>query len=129
MELSDRVWKCEQDIASILDRLGTVENKSAGAWRTIAEVNSDVKTLRAEIGSVKKDVETLRDRFGKMEIDMKENKSTMASMLKLMRIMMVVLVFVAAISIGFFAYIWKHDAELAKSILALGSTVSKVVHI
>lgn len=127
VDLDTRVFQCEKDIKDLIAKYSAVEDKVKGAWKTIGEVNVEVGNLRTEIGQVKKDVETLQKRFTNMEIDMKETKTTMTSMLRLIKIMMIVLIFVGAISIGFFVYIWKHDAELATSILTLGSAMSKAL--
>lgn len=127
MELDDRMWHCEQDIKNIVDRLGKVEDKSSSAWKTINKVNSDVEGLTQEMNAVKKNVSDLSARFTKMEVDMKEQKIAVNSIQKLLKIIAVLLVFMIIISVVFFVYIWKNDAELAKGILTLGGTVSKTL--
>ena len=59
--------------------------------------------------------------------DVKIVKSQQGGINRKLKILLAVVSVLSVISVGFFVYIWKHDAELAKSILALGSTIAKTV--
>ncbi len=118
--LEDRVYTNERDIKAIYDRLGAVEDKSSGAWRTIAE-------QRDEMANVKADVRTLTDKVTGMEVDMKEQKISMKEQRRLLKVIVILLVVYGVISVGFFIYIWRHDADLAKSLLTFGTMVGGAI--
>lgn len=113
MELTERVDRLEQNFISVIDRLSKVEDKSAGAWNTIREINNRM--------------DKLEKRMETMEADVKQVKSGQQSTNKSLKVLIAVVSVLCVISAGFFVYIWRHDAELAKSILTLGSAVAKVV--
>lgn len=113
MDLEQRVFTLETDIKHLFDRMGKVEDKSEGAWKTIRETKSEITTLRQEVDELKKDV--------------KQMKSEQAGMSKKLTAIMVILSVLGVICLGFFVYIWRHDAELAKSILTLGTTIGSIV--
>lgn len=113
MDLEQRVFTLETDIKHLFDRMGKVEDKAASAWNTIREVNQ-------RMDKIEKRMETV-------ESDVKQIKSEQAGMSKKLTSIVVILSVLGVICIGFFVYIWKHDAELAKSILTLGTTIGKIV--
>ena len=113
MDIEQRVYTLEQDIKTLYDRMGKVEDKAAGAWNTIREING-------RMDKIEKRMETV-------EADVKQIKSEQGSMSKKLTAIMVILSVLGVICVGFFVYIWKHDAELAKSILTLGTTIGKIV--
>jgi len=108
-----RMQRIEGKLPEIFDRLGKVEDKAAGAWNTIREINN-------RMNSIEKRMETV-------ESDVKQIKSEQGSMTKMLKALVVMVSIMGVICIGFFVYIWRHDAELAKSILTLGSTIGKIV--
>ena len=67
MDIDTRLFTAEQDIKNILDRLGKVENKAAGAWKAVIDTNADVADLRREVKDLRKEVEEVKK-------DMKETK-------------------------------------------------------
>jgi len=111
--LEQRVQKLEDNQTSLFDRMGKVEDKTDSAWHTLRETKGEITTLRKEVDELKSDV--------------KEMKSEQAGMSKKLTAIMVILSVLGVICVGFFVYIWKHDAELAKSILTLGTTIGKIV--
>ena len=113
MDIETRVDKIEENILRIVDRLSKVEDKSAGAWNTIREINGRM--------------DNLEKRMETMETDMKQIKSEQISIGKSIKVLIGIVSVLCVISIGFFIYIWRHDADLAKSILTLGSTIAGVV--
>lgn len=113
MDLEQRVFTLETDIKHLFDRMGKVEDKAASAWNTIREVNQ-------RMDKIEKRMETV-------EADVKQIKSEQAGMSKKLTSIVVILSVLGVICIGFFVYIWRHDAELAKSILTLGTTIGKIV--
>lgn len=101
-----RLINAEQDIKRLFDRMGKVEDKASSAWKTINEVKEDVRELKE---------------------DMKEMKVGQAKQGKILKTLCVVMCVLVVIVGGFFVYIWRHDTELAKSILTLGTTIGKLV--
>lgn len=106
----DRLNKMQGDLQCLFDRMGKVEDKASGAWKTINEVNTKVDNLDKRVQG--------------LEYDVKEVKVSQDKMGKTLKVITVICSITLVISLGFFAYIWKHDAELAKSILALGTSVA-----
>lgn len=113
MDIEQRVYTLEQDIKALYDRMGKVEDKAAGAWNTIREING-------RMDKIEKRMETV-------EADVKQIKSEQGSMSKKLTAIMVILSVLGVICLGFFVYIWRHDTELAKSILTLGTTIGSIV--
>ena len=111
--LEHRVQKLEDNQTSLFDRMGKVEDKTDSAWHTLRETKTEISGLRKEVDELKSDV--------------KQMKSEQEGMSKKLTVIMVILSILGAISIGFFVYIWRHDAELAKSILSLGTTIGTLV--
>ena len=104
--LETRVMQLEQNQIMLFDRMGKVEDKASSAWKTINEVKEDVRELKE---------------------DMKEMKVGQSKQNKILKTLCIVMCILTVIVAGFFIYIWKHDAELAKSILTLGTTIGKLV--
>lgn len=98
-----RVSTLESNDIVLFDRMGKVEDKAKGAWNTINEVKKDMNELKQ---------------------DMKEMKVAQGRQGKTLKILCVIMCILTVIVGGFFVYIWRHDAELAKAILSLGATVS-----
>jgi len=113
MDLEQRVFTLETDIKHLFDRMGKVEDKAASAWNTIREVNQ-------RMDKIEKRMETV-------EADVKQIKSEQGSMSKMLKALVIMVSIMGVICVGFFVYIWRHDAELAKSILTLGTTIGKIV--
>lgn len=108
-----RLQNLENARAEITSRLGKVEDKASGAWKTIGETRGEVADLRKEVDELKKDV--------------KEMKSMQDSAGKTLKILVGVVAGLCVVVGGFLVYIWKHDAELAKSILGLGSMIGNII--
>ena len=104
--LETRVMNLEQNQIKLFDRMGKVEDKASAAWKMINEVKEDVKELKE---------------------DMKEMKLAQAKQGKVLKTLCIVMCVLTVIVGGFFVYIWRHDAELAKSILSLGTTIGSIV--
>ncbi len=111
--LEERIRDLERNQTTLFDRMGKVEDKTDSAWHTLRETKGDIATLRQEVKELKADV--------------KQMKSEQAGMSKKLTAIMVILSVLGVICLGFFVYIWRHDAELAKSILTLGSTIGSIV--
>lgn len=60
MDSDTRLYNCERDIKDIVDRLGKVEDKASGAWKTIAEVNSRMDKVEQKVDSLERDVKELK---------------------------------------------------------------------
>ncbi len=101
-----RVSTLESNQTNLFDRMGKVEDKAKGAWNTINEVKKDMN---------------------EMKLDMKEMKLAQNKHGKTLKVLCVIMCILTVIVGGFFVYIWRHDAELAKSIITLGTTVGKFV--
>lgn len=127
MDIEAVIHDIQKDLITVHDRLGKVEDKAAGAWNTIREINADVSRLREDVKGLRRDLVSLTDRFTKMEADVKEQKQTIKTMSVLVKVLIGISVFTSVVSIGFFIYIWRHDAELAKGLLTLGSAVTGVI--
>lgn len=104
--IETRVFTLEQNVTKLFDRMGKVEDKASAAWKMINDVKEDVKELKE---------------------DMKEMKLAQAKQGKVLKILCIVMCILTVIVGGFFIYIWRHDAELAKSILSLGTTIGSLV--
>ena len=50
MDLETRVDRLEQQYTAVIDRLSKVEDKSAGAWNTIREINGRMDKLEKRMG-------------------------------------------------------------------------------
>lgn len=111
--LESRIQKLEGNQTILFDRMGKVEDKTDSAWHTLRETKTEITGLRKEVDELKTDV--------------KQMKSEQESMAKLLKILIVMVAFLGVICVGFFVYIWRHDAELAQSILTLGGAVSKAI--
>ncbi len=116
-DLETRVYNNERDIKQLFDRMGKVEDKSSGAWKTIGE-------QKTELSQVKADVKVLTDKVTSMEVDMKEQKLAMKQQNRMLKVIITLLAVYGVISLGFFIYIWRHDAELAKGIMSFGAGVA-----
>lgn len=127
MDLEERVHEIEKNQLDIYARLGKVEDKASGAWKTIAEVNNRMDQMEHRIGKVEEGISHLQDENKVIKEDVKIVKSQQGGINRKLKILIAVVSVLSVISVGFFVYIWKHDAELAKSILALGSTIAKTV--
>lgn len=108
-----RLQRLESSVESLSLRLGEAEDKAKGAWRTIGEING-------RMDKMEKRIET-------MEADVKQIKSEQASMNKSLKVLIGVVAGLCVIVGGFLVYIWKHDAELAKSILGLCSMIGQII--
>ena len=108
-----RLQRLEASVESLSLRMGKTENKAAGAWNSIMEINGRMEKME-------KRIET-------MEADVKQIKSEQASMNKSLKVLIGVVGGLCVIVGGFLVYIWKHDAELAQSILGLGSMIGKII--
>lgn len=111
--LEDRIRDLERNQNTLFDRMGKVEDKTDSAWHTLRETKGEITTLRQEVDELKADV--------------KQMKSEQEGMSKKLTAVIIILSVIGAISVGFFVYIWKHDADLAKSILSLGTTIGTIV--
>lgn len=109
----ERLQRLEASVESLSLRLGKTEDKASEAWNTIREINS-------RMDKVEKRMETV-------EADVKQIKSEQASMNKSLKVLIGVVAGLCVIVGGFLVYIWKHDAELAKSILGLGSMIGQII--
>lgn len=109
----ERLQRLEQSVESLASRMGKVEDKAASAWNTIREVNQ-------RMDKIEKRMETV-------ETDVKQIKSEQASMNKSLKVLIGVVAGLCVIVGGFLVYIWKHDADLAKSILGLGSMIGQII--
>lgn len=110
-----RISHLENDSVEIHDRMGRVEDKCSGAWKTIAETKDDFRQFKDE---VKKDMNALRD-------DIKELKAKERQKSILLVILLIVSGFSLLVSIVFFISIWKNDRQTAEALLALGGTAGK----
>ena len=117
----------ETDIKNIYDRLGKVEDKSSGAWKTIGEQRSELSQVKQEISDLRTDIGALNDRIGGLEVDMKEQKIASKDNKRMLKAIIILLAVYGVIAVGFFIYIWRHDADLAKGLLTLGITVGGAI--
>lgn len=115
MDYEQRIHEIEKDLISVHDRLGKVEDKASGAWKTIGEINGRMDKMEKRMES--------------LEVDVKSVKSEQMGITKKLKVLIAMVAVIGVISVGFFIYIWRHDAELAKGILTLGASVSKAVGI
>jgi len=60
MDLDSRVYTCERDIKDIVDRLGKVEDKASGAWKTIGEINSRMDKIETKVDGLEVDVKEIK---------------------------------------------------------------------
>lgn len=60
MDTETRLYNLERDNADIRDRLGKVEDKAEGAWKTIKETKEDVGDLYDKIEELTKDVQEVK---------------------------------------------------------------------
>lgn len=111
--LEARVQRLESDVTRMADRLGKVEDKASGAWKTINEVNQRMDRMETKVDNLERDVKDLKVSQGTI------NKS--------IKVLIGVVSALGIVVAGFLVYIWKHDAELAKSILSLGAMVGKII--
>ena len=116
VDIDVRVDRLEQQYTNMVDRISKVEDKSAGAWNTIREINGRMDKLEETVKQIKSEQQSIKE-------DVKIVKTQQGGINRSLKVLIGVVGFLCVISIGFFVYIWKHDAELAKSILTLGSTV------
>jgi len=119
-DIDVRVDRLEVNYTKLVDRLSKVEDKSAGAWNTIREVNGRMDKLEDTVREIKKEQQGIKE-------DVKIMKQQQNDTNKTLKVLVGVVSVLCVICIGFFIYIWRHDAELAKSILTLGSTVAHAV--
>ena len=103
---TERLGKLEANQNELYDRMGKVEDKASSAWKTINEVKVDVKELKE---------------------DMKEMKLAQGKQGKVLKAVCIVMSVLTVIVAGFFIYIWRHDAELAKSIVSLGTLIGSAL--
>lgn len=108
-----RIQRIEETQKDIYARLGKVEDKSDGAWHTIREINGRM--------------DKLEERMKRLEADVKQVKSTQETINRSLKILIGVVAALGIVVGGFLVYIWKHDAQLAQSILGLGSMIGKIV--
>ena len=127
MELDARVDRLEQQYTAMVDRISKVEDKSAGAWNTIREVNGRMDRLEDTVKDIKKEQQDIKKEQQGIKEDVKIMKQQQNDTNKTLKVLVGVVSVLCVICIGFFIYIWRHDAELAKSILTLGSTVAHAV--
>lgn len=118
--IETRLQRLEADSISMHDRMGKVEDKASAAWKTINEVNTKVDKIEEKVNSIDQ-------RMNSFEGDIKGLKVSQAQNSKDLKWIKWLVIFSACISVAFFIYIWRHDADLAKSILALGSTVATAI--
>lgn len=109
----ERIQRLEQSVESLSSRMGKTEDKASGAWKTIQEINGRMDKMEKRMENV--------------EADVKQIKSEQASINKSLKILIGVVTGLCIVVGGFLVYIWKHDAELAQSILGLGSMIGKIV--
>lgn len=119
-DIDVRVDRLEVNYTKLVDRLSKVEDKSAGAWNTIREVNGRMDKLEDTVREIKKEQQGIKE-------DVKIMKQQQSDTNRTLKVLVGVVSVLCVICIGFFVYIWRHDAELAKSILTLGSTVAHAV--
>lgn len=127
MDIDTRVYNLEQTVTSICDRLGKVEDKASGAWKTISEINGRMDNMEKRIEKVEEGITALKKENQVIKEDVKIVKEGQNGIQKSLKILIGIVSVLSVISSGSFVYIWKHDAELAKSILSLGSTIAKIV--
>ena len=118
MELENIVFSLQQDVKELFGRMGKVEDKASGAWKTINETHERMKRIEHRMDRVEEKLDSL-------EVDVKDLKSTQRSITKTLKTLSFLVGVMVVISIGVFVYIWRHDAELAKSIITLGTLVTK----
>lgn len=120
MDYEQKLHDFELKLLNVFERLGKVEDKASGAWNTIREVNGRMSKLEDTVLQLKNEQQVIKENVTIM-------KQQQAGINKTLKVLVGVVCFLCVICIGFFIYIWKHDAELAKSILTLGSTITKTV--
>ena len=128
-ESAIKIANLESQMADVRERLGKVEEKAGSAWHTIREVREDVVNLSKQMDAMKTNVSQIAAKQDSMEGDLKQIKIEQKGINRSLKVLIGVVAFLSVICLGFFVYIWKHDAELAKSILTLGTTVSKAIGI
>lgn len=112
-----RISHLETDSVEMHDRMGKVEDKCSGAWKTINEQKTEIRELR-------EDMRQMRTKLESVEIDVKDLKLTNTKNSRLLKVIIALLSVCLVICGAFFIYIWKHDAELARAVLSLGSTIA-----
>ena len=85
--------------------------------------NAILKGMNLQEGATAKDRNSVKE----LKEDMKEMKLAQAKQGKVLKTLCIVMCVLTVIVGGFFVYIWRHDAELAKSILSLGTTIGSLV--
>lgn len=118
-DMRHRISRLEEDNVSTHDRLGKVEDKCSGAWKTINEQKTEIRDMREEMRQ-------MRNKLDGVEADVKSLKQAQNRNENLLKVIIALLCLCLVICVSFFVYIWRHDAELAKSILALGSSAMSV---
>ena len=109
----ERLLRLEKSVESLSLSFGETKYKANGAWKSIQEINGRM--------------EKIEERMKSLEADMKTVKSEQQSIGKSVKALIVMVAIIGVISIGFFVYIWRHDADLAKSILSLGTTIGNII--
>ena len=127
MDYEQKLHDFELKLLNVFERLGKVEDKASGAWKTIAEVNNRMDQMEHRIRKVEEGISSLQDENKVIKEDVKIVKVQQNGINKKLKVLIGVVSVLSVISLGFFVYIWRHDAELAKSILSLGTTVVKTV--
>ena len=120
MDLDQRVFALEQNVTKLFDRMGKVEDKASGAWKTITETHD-------RMGRMERRMDKMESKLDSLEVDVKDLKTTVKGISKSVKVLAVLIGIVSVISLGFFVYIWRHDAELAKSIVSLGTLIGKAL--
>lgn len=111
--IEPRVQRLESQMTNVFDRLGNVEDKASAAWKTIHEVNKKMEKIEEKVSTLEKDVKDL--------------KVSQNGINKSLKVLIGVVAGLCVVVSGFLVYIWKHDAELAKSILSLGGMIGNII--
>lgn len=111
-----RLHEAEKDIKHLYDRMGKVEDKASAAWKQIIDVN---ERMDKRMDNLEKEVVGIKQ-------DVKEMKVSQNRLSKSIKALIWVVGALCVVTIGFLVYMWKHDAELVKNILTLGTAVGKL---
>lgn len=116
MDIEDRVFALEQNQVKLFDRMGKVEDKASAAWKQIIDLN---ERMDRRMDKLEKEVDGIKQ-------DLKEVKVSQNKLNKSIKSLIWVVGGLCVVTVAFLIYMWKHDAELVKNILTLGTAVGKL---
>ena len=122
-----RIQRLEQSVESLCSRMGKVEDKAEGAWKTIRETKEDVGDLYDKVDELDRNMKTMMEKQNVLETDMKIVKSEQADIHKTLKVMTGGLIFLGVITTAFLIFMWRKDAALVKEILSFGALVTSTV--